>query len=111
MFCALLNQDNLPDTSLTRIESEINKFYTKKKLNKKTVEGLQNIYSNEMHFKLSENKCLPIYRDILVFRNKNGITGVSKICFECDMSYSVVKDGREIQISSKKIAELHSLLK
>ena len=111
MFCALLNENNLPDTSLTRIESEVNKFYTKKELNKKTVAGLQNIYANGMQFELSEKKCLPIYQDILVFRNKNVITGVSKICFECDMSYSIDKDGREIQISSNKIEELHSLLK
>lgn len=28
--------------------------------------------------------CLPVYRDLLIFRKENIIEGIAKICFECD---------------------------
>ena len=38
--------------------------------------------------------CIAIYRDILVFRDNNAITGIAKICFECDQSQIVGTDLR-----------------
>ena len=32
---------------------------------------------------IDNTKCLPIYRDFLILKNKNKIVGIFKICFEC----------------------------
>jgi len=34
-----------------------------------------------------EKACIPEYRDILVFRKKNKITGIAKICLSCEQYY------------------------
>src|SRR5690606_31320119 len=33
--------------------------------------------------------CAPIFRDILIFKKNNQITGLAKICFQCNKSYFV----------------------
>jgi len=33
--------------------------------------------------------CIPIYRDILIFKNKNKTVGFAKVCFQCGMSLIV----------------------
>lgn len=38
-------------------------------------------------------KCAPVYRDIIVFKKENKIMGISKICFECDMDYTIDNKG------------------
>lgn len=32
---------------------------------------------------LFSTKCLPIYRDIIIFKKNNKVSGIAKICFEC----------------------------
>jgi len=37
----------------------------------------------------AENACAPAYRDILIFRKKDKVIGVAKICFDCNRSQIV----------------------
>jgi hypothetical protein len=110
IFCDLLYEDSLAYKSMNLVESQINKFYARKMIDEKTTNELRDIYTNEMYLQLSETKCEPIYRDILVFKKKDIITGISKVCFECNMSYSIDLNGQLMEINEKKIEELHSLL-
>ncbi|MEY2924009.1 MAG: hypothetical protein RLZZ337_549 [Bacteroidota bacterium] len=41
-------------------------------------------------FKMS--RCLPIYRDILVFRNKGEVVCIAKLCLECKRFYFIKKE-------------------
>ena len=33
--------------------------------------------------------CIPVFRDLLVFKKNNKITGFAKICFECNQSHII----------------------
>lgn len=57
--------------------------YTKKPVAKSEFEAIDNIFSEK---KVKENittACIPIYRDILLFKMQNKVIGTAKICFEC----------------------------
>lgn len=45
----------------------------------------QVIHEDELYF----SECIAIYRDVFVFRKKNKITGIVKVCFDCDQFTSV----------------------
>ncbi|MEZ4839040.1 hypothetical protein [Flavobacterium sp.] len=45
----------------------------------------QVINEDELYF----SECIAIYRDIFVFRKKNKITGIAKICFDCNQFTSI----------------------
>lgn len=56
------------------------------------------------------NMCLPVYRDILVFRDSERIVGLCKLCFECDMSLFVGTNRKTYYFGQtgefKKLAEI-----
>ncbi len=55
--------------------------------------------------------CIPIYRDILVFKRKGDCVGVAKICFECSQSQFVgTKVNTENFPSEKAYSRLKKLL-
>ena len=38
---------------------------------------------------MSETACIPVFRDILIFKKNNKSIGIAKICFECEKSHIV----------------------
>ncbi|MDP2385551.1 MAG: hypothetical protein Q8M29_04215 [Bacteroidota bacterium] len=46
-------------------------------------------------FRVKENAdsifaaCIPMYRDILVFKKSHKVVGIAKVCFECDLNHIV----------------------
>ena len=61
----------------------------KKKIEQSKLNTLASIYSEKFHGDYSLAACEPIYRDILIFKKENNIIGVSKICFECGLHYTI----------------------
>lgn len=51
--------------------------------------NLEQIFCERKHEDAEFTACVAVYRDILVFRNKNKIVGVAKICFECYQNFIV----------------------
>jgi hypothetical protein len=72
---------------LTLINS--NKF-RKKIISEANIEKLKNtIFVKNTSFFREAYACAPIYRDILILKNKNKIVGIAKICMECKKYYFV----------------------
>jgi hypothetical protein len=73
--------------------------FSKFKLSSKDVEYLRNdVFVEKFSLKMVElNKaCAPEYRDILVFRKNNEISGIAKICLSCGQFY-FISSKKEIQ--------------
>jgi len=73
--------------------------FSKFKLSQKDIAYLKNdVFLEKLSFKIFElNKaCAPEYRDILVFKKNNKISGIAKICFSCGQFY-IISSKREIQ--------------
>lgn len=50
---------------------------------------IREIFREKRTAQLYAFSCIPIYRDILIFKKNNEIIGLTKICFDCDMSHIV----------------------
>ena len=88
----------------------IEKNYTENELiNSKLYPEIKEIYKNDISFE--DSKCIPIYRDILVFKKNDSIVAISKICFDCEMQYTLMSNQETIEIDNKKILKLKSILK
>lgn len=60
----------------------------KKKINKVHFKKLNSeVFVNLGCGELSGFACIPIFRDILVFKKGGKLTGLAKICFQCEMSH------------------------
>ena len=66
--------------------------FSKFALSQKDVEYLRNdVFLEKLSFKMFElnRACAPEYRDILVFRKNNKISGIAKICLSCGQFYFI----------------------
>ena len=74
----------------TFIDSLVHLNYSKTELDSAKFDDLRLIFSvTDPPFVNTYNACAPIYRDILIFKKRNKITGMAKICFECEQHYIV----------------------
>lgn len=71
----------LSDTTLLK-EAE-NVGYVRTSLDNKYFQQIEEIFCERKHKDGIAYACMPIYRDILVFKRKNKIIGTAKICFTC----------------------------
>ena len=55
-------------------------------INKKYYGAINNIFSEKFNSSDYTIACEPEYRDILIFKKDNKVTGIAKICFECEKS-------------------------
>ena len=55
--------------------------FIKNDLNRKDYSKIKEIFSFKKHDQVSETLCIPVYRDIFVFKKNNKIIGIAKICF------------------------------
>ena len=73
--------------------------FSKFELSQKDVEYLKNdVFKEKFSLKMFEmvKGCAPEYRDILIFKKKNEISGIAKICLFCGEFY-FVSSKKEIQ--------------
>jgi hypothetical protein len=90
--------------------SNLNKYYhIERKIGKNKLLELEKIYVDGSSFNMS--KCAPIYRDILVFKQKDTIVGLSKICFECNLQFTIDKYGVQKDFDSNDFERLELILK
>lgn len=55
----------------------------------KLFKDFQKIFTSRYHSKITEMACLPVFRDVLVFRKNKKTIGIAKICFHCDQNYII----------------------
>jgi len=60
-------------------------------------------------FSISE--CIPVYRDIFVFRLDQEITGIIKLCFECEQSMFTPTDYDTMFFGENEFEELKEILR
>ena len=71
----------ISDTNL--ISNLINAGFKKHIVKQENLNSLKSIFSLKNKESLWAAACTPIYRDYLIFRNKNHISGIAIICFTC----------------------------
>jgi len=105
-----LLQDNIPrDISDTGFVAKLEKMG----FEKTDVPASKNEDLNELFREKGQDPnrlysmCMPIYRDILVFRKNGAISGIAKICFECDLEHIV---GTAVKTSNFGSFETHRKL-
>jgi len=57
--------------------------YIKKEIQKNKFSEIDKIFIEKTVNESSSYACIPVYRDILVFKNKGKVIGIAKICFGC----------------------------
>ena len=111
-FSGLVYGENLPNTSVEEIEKDIDPIkWDKKLIPSEQIKDISAVYTNKFYFDFTEQRCLPIYRDILVFKFKNKTTGISKICFDCDIAITVNNNRADINVDQDEIKKLKTLIK
>jgi hypothetical protein len=60
--------------------------FTKTEVPSAQFEEIAEVFCERKHKAPAYSACVPIYRDILVFRKNNKLSGMAKICFECSIS-------------------------
>lgn len=65
--------------------------YTKRKIVANKLFGLKSILRFNINPKLygTVSACAPSYRDIIILKKDNEISGIAKICFECEQYYFI----------------------
>ncbi len=116
------SQSNENNTELEEIltENHISDFYKtfefiennytdKELINSELYPKINEIHKNDISFE--DSKCIPIYRDILVFKKNDSIVAISKICFDCEMQYTLKSNQEIIEIYNENILKLKGILK
>lgn len=82
-FEVIVNEtpDSLQDQEFLNHMDEIG--YSKKKINSTKFEALNKIFIEKPYEEGSARACIPVFRDILIFKKNDKITGMMKICFDC----------------------------
>lgn len=62
--------------------------YTSKKLSKERFKELKEVF-REKGINEGDVACIAIYRDIYVFKKKGKVSGVAKLCYDCEMSHFI----------------------
>ncbi|KRD11154.1 hypothetical protein ASE21_05415 [Flavobacterium sp. Root901] len=57
--------------------------YQKSKLSDKQQKEIEDIFSEKDSLQMNAYACVPEYRDIFIFKKKQKIIGIAKICFKC----------------------------
>jgi len=79
-------EDEQLETTLTQLE------FKKIELDKKVYQDINEIYREQDSDYSEESPCIPLYRDILIFRKNNSVVGISKLCFDCGKFLTIGTD-------------------
>ena len=83
--------DNKPEslTDTIFINSLESPNFKKTEIESKLFEDFKNIFREKIFENIIGTMCLPVYRDILIFKKNKKIVGIAKICFHCGHNYIV----------------------
>lgn len=90
------NPTNIADSSKLLEQLRTSK-YSRLQISDSVLTQLKDAFSTRHTDTLSFSRCFPVYRDILVFKNKNEITCIAKLCLECRMSHIISSDSLELR--------------
>jgi hypothetical protein len=96
---AALVADGLPNgilDSLSLVGAEKIGF-TKVDLSDNQIQSVANLFcvaSSQKPNAIKTRNCIPIWRDILVFKSESTIVGIAKVCFTCNQLAVTGKDGQ-----------------
>ena len=88
-FLNVVEEDypNNVDENFSKILKEIG--YKKVTVRKEKYAEINKIFSEQTCFSRVETSCIPVYRDILIFKKEKRTIGIAKICFQCLQSHIV----------------------
>lgn len=91
---------------------QVPKFYYKTNINEADYKTINDIYSEKYFGDFGLSGCAPFYRDILIFKKNNIIIGFSKICFQCQVHYTIGTKRNTIQLGQNgDYSKLEKLLR
>ena len=81
----IIMNDKFPKTiKEINFENKLSNFgFMKSEIKSENFNELNQIFVEKSEQDGIVSACIPIFRDLLIFKNKNHITGFVKICFEC----------------------------
>ena len=89
-YLKILQNEYPKDVNNSSFTNDLLKFgYTKKIIVKSKLNEINKIFSKKTCNELSATGCIPIYRDIFVFKDKGKTIGIAKICFQCRLDYII----------------------
>lgn len=75
---------------------QLDMYYQKFNVDRKSLFQISHIFENAGYplnkASLTMTICEPIYRDVLIFKNKNEKVGFAKICFDCSKNIVLIED-------------------
>lgn len=63
--------------------------FKKNIINESKLDSIKSIFSENNCETSFAAACIPIYRDIFIFKNKDKVVGKAKVCFDCQLDYIV----------------------
>ncbi|WP_298143780.1 hypothetical protein [Flavobacterium sp.] len=108
MLETLLIEDEPAQINATVIQNIQKLYLVNKKLDSSHVAKMSEIYYDGYNF--TKTRCVPVYRDILVFKKNDSIVGLSKICFECEQQYTIDSYGQQLEFDNSNFEELKRIL-
>lgn len=86
LFLSIL-RNNYPEKIEEDFPEKLIKYgFKKNDIDKKLYPEINDIFSEKNCNDNLESLCIPTFRDILVFRKKNKIIGIAKICYSCHLA-------------------------
>lgn len=87
-ICSIITGKSFRSLTDTLFIDEFDKMGFEKKYIDTTIHSSLEMVFSEKKVKgeLTVHDCLPLYRDILIFKYENRITGFAKLCFECNQA-------------------------
>jgi hypothetical protein len=70
-------------TDLTFIDKLGTIGYTKEQINESKFKSIDEIFREKPVDEILTHMCIRVYRDILVFKKRDKVVGVAKVCFDC----------------------------
>jgi hypothetical protein len=68
--------------------------FVKKEISKEKFQPISAVFCEKHSDENDQNMCLPVYRDIILFREQNRVVGFARICFDCEIS-NIVGSNRD----------------
>jgi hypothetical protein len=66
--------------------------FLRKEISNDKFMAVDKLFCERYYDEIDHNMCLPVYRDIIVFKKKNSTVGFARICFDCAMSNIIGSD-------------------
>ena len=87
--------------------------FSKKNISTNDFFNLNEIFCSKKYSLSTFAVCTPFYRDILIFKKSERISGIVKLCFSCSQSTLTAKEKKlpSLSYNDEKWEELSKLLK